>query len=105
IRRASLPKFANRRRARARRLRARIEQLIDQVLLNCERLLADLRNYPLRPATQYSSQAATLTGLTSTSLLELAIGIARGFIASGSSSTRSTCWQTHLSRRRHSPAI
>src|SRR6266568_4018883 len=36
-------------------------------------------------------QAATLVGLTSRSLLELAIGIARGFIASGISRTRSTC--------------
>ena len=36
-------------------------------------------------------QAATLVGLTSRSLLELVIGIARGFIASGISRTRSTC--------------
>jgi hypothetical protein len=36
-------------------------------------------------------QAATLVGLTSRSLLELAIGIDRGFIASGMSRTRSTC--------------
>ena len=36
-------------------------------------------------------QAATLVGLTSRSLLELAIGIARGFIASGISRKRSTC--------------
>jgi hypothetical protein len=36
-------------------------------------------------------QAANLVGLTSSSLLELVIGIARGFIASGSSRTRSTC--------------
>ena len=36
-------------------------------------------------------QAATLVGLTSRSLLELAIGIARGFIDSGISRTRSTC--------------
>jgi hypothetical protein len=36
-------------------------------------------------------QAATLVGLTSRSLLELAIGTARGFIASGISRTRSTC--------------
>jgi hypothetical protein len=36
-------------------------------------------------------QAATLVGLTSSSLPELVIGIARGFIASGSSRTRSTC--------------
>ena len=36
-------------------------------------------------------QAATLLGLTSRSLLELAIGIERGFIASGISRTRSTC--------------
>src|SRR5258708_39514630 len=36
-------------------------------------------------------QAAILVGLTSRSLLELAIGIARGFIASGISRTRSTC--------------
>ena len=35
--------------------------------------------------------AATLVGLTSSSLLELAIGIARGFMASGISRTRSTC--------------
>ena|SRR5437588_1004272 len=36
-------------------------------------------------------QAATLVGLTSRSLLELVIGIARGFIASGISRTRLTC--------------
>jgi Respiratory-chain NADH dehydrogenase, 49 Kd subunit len=36
-------------------------------------------------------QAATLVGLTSRGLLELAIGIARGFIASGISRSRSTC--------------
>ena len=36
-------------------------------------------------------QAATLVGLTSKSLLELVFGIARGFIASGISRTRSTC--------------
>jgi hypothetical protein len=36
-------------------------------------------------------QAATLVGLTSRSLLELAIGIDRDFIASGISRTRSTC--------------
>jgi hypothetical protein len=36
-------------------------------------------------------QAATLVGLTSSSLPELVIGIVRGFIASGSSRTRSTC--------------
>ena len=36
-------------------------------------------------------QAATLVALTSRSLLELVIGIARGFIASGISRTRSTC--------------
>ena len=36
-------------------------------------------------------QAATLVGLTSRSLLVLVIGIARGFIASGISRTRSTC--------------
>ena len=36
-------------------------------------------------------QAATLVGLTSRTLPELAIGIARGFIASGISRTRSTC--------------
>src|SRR5258707_11848975 len=36
-------------------------------------------------------QAATLLGLTSRSLLEFAIGIDRGFIASGISRTRSTC--------------
>src|SRR5580692_4466164 len=36
-------------------------------------------------------QAATLVGLTSRTLLELAIGIDRGFIASGISRTRSTC--------------
>jgi hypothetical protein len=36
-------------------------------------------------------QAATLVCLTSKSLPELAIGIARGFIASGISRTRSTC--------------
>ena len=36
-------------------------------------------------------QAATWVGLTSRSLLELVIGIARGFIASGISRTRSTC--------------
>jgi hypothetical protein len=36
-------------------------------------------------------QAATLVGLTSRSLLSLVIGIARGFIASGISRTRSTC--------------
>ena len=36
-------------------------------------------------------QAATLVGWTSRTLLELAIGIARGFIASGISRTRSTC--------------
>jgi hypothetical protein len=37
------------------------------------------------------AQAATLVGLTSRSLLELAIGIERGFIVSGISRTRSTC--------------
>jgi len=37
------------------------------------------------------SQAATLVGFTSRSLLELVIGIARGFIASGISRTRLTC--------------
>jgi hypothetical protein len=36
-------------------------------------------------------QAATLVGVTSRSLLEFAIGIDRGFIASGISRTRSTC--------------
>ena len=36
-------------------------------------------------------QAATMVGLTSRSLLVLVIGIARGFIASGISRTRSTC--------------
>ncbi len=36
-------------------------------------------------------QAATLVGLTFRTLPELAIGIARGFIASGISRTRSTC--------------
>ena len=36
-------------------------------------------------------QAATLVGLTSRSLLELVIGIARGFMVSGISRTRSTC--------------
>jgi hypothetical protein len=36
------------------------------------------------------AQAATLVGLTSRRLLELVIGIARGFIASGISRTRST---------------
>ena len=35
--------------------------------------------------------AAILVGLTSRILLELVIGIARGFIASGISRTRSTC--------------
>ena len=35
--------------------------------------------------------AAILIGLTSRTLLELAIGIARGFIDSGISRTRSTC--------------
>ena len=42
---------------------------------------------PIKPG----GQAATWVGLTSRSLLELAIGIARGFIASGISCTRSTC--------------
>jgi hypothetical protein len=36
-------------------------------------------------------QAATLVGVTSRTLLEFAIGIDRGFIASGISRTRSTC--------------
>jgi hypothetical protein len=36
-------------------------------------------------------QAATFVGLTSRTLLELVIGIARGFIASGISRTRSMC--------------
>jgi hypothetical protein len=36
-------------------------------------------------------QAATLVGLTSRRLLELAIGITRDFMASGISRTRSTC--------------
>jgi hypothetical protein len=36
-------------------------------------------------------QAATLVGLTSRTLLEFAIGIIRGFMASGISRTRSTC--------------
>jgi hypothetical protein len=36
-------------------------------------------------------QAATLVGLTSRSLLELAIGIDRGFMTSGTSRTSSTC--------------
>jgi hypothetical protein len=36
-------------------------------------------------------QAATLVGLVSGILLELVIGTARGFIASGISRTRSTC--------------
>ncbi len=40
---------------------------------------------------QSEPQAATLVGLTSKSLLELVIGIARGFIASGISRTRLTC--------------
>ena len=37
------------------------------------------------------SQAATLVGATSRTLPELTIGIARGFMASGTSRTRSTC--------------
>src|SRR6266852_3798092 len=41
--------------------------------------------------TRSEPQAATLPGLTSRSLLEFAIGIDRGFIASGISRTRSTC--------------
>src|ERR1700740_1263948 len=40
---------------------------------------------------QSDLQAATLVGWTSRTLLELAIGIARGFIASGISRTRSMC--------------
>ena len=36
-------------------------------------------------------QAATLVGATSSTLSELTIGIARGFMASGTSRTRSTC--------------
>ena len=40
---------------------------------------------------QSAAQAATWVGLTSRSLLKLAIGIARGFIASGISRARSTC--------------
>src|SRR6266478_3264335 len=43
------------------------------------------------PQNLSEPQAATLVGLTSRRLLELAIGIARGFIASGISRTRSTC--------------
>jgi hypothetical protein len=41
--------------------------------------------------TRSEPQAATLPGMTSSSLLEFAIGIDRGFIASGISRTRSTC--------------
>src|ERR1700722_16221364 len=40
---------------------------------------------------QSDPQAATLVGWTSRTLLELAIGIARGFIASGISRSRSMC--------------
>src|SRR4029077_8272496 len=40
---------------------------------------------------QSDPQAASLVGWTSRTLLELAIGIARGFIASGTSRTRSMC--------------
>src|SRR5947209_7791282 len=43
-------------------------------------------------------QAASLAALASRSLLELVIGIARGFIASGISRTRSTC-KSPFSRR------
>jgi hypothetical protein len=46
---------------------------------------------PERSQNLSEPQAATLVGLTSRRLLELAIGIARGFIASGISRTRSTC--------------
>jgi hypothetical protein len=46
---------------------------------------------PERSQNSSEPQAATLVGLTSRRLLELAIGIARGFIASGISRTRSTC--------------
>jgi hypothetical protein len=49
-------------------------------------------------------QAATLVGLTSRSLLELAIGIDRGFMASGISRTRSTC-RSPFSRLARDPAI
>jgi hypothetical protein len=46
----------------------------------------------LRPSPEVCClQAATLVGLTSRTLLELAIGITRGFMASGISRSRSTC--------------
>jgi hypothetical protein len=45
----------------------------------------------LSNCTRLEPQAATLVGLTSRSLLEFAIGINRGFMASGISRTRSTC--------------
>jgi hypothetical protein len=41
-------------------------------------------------------QATTLVGRTYRTLLELAIGIARGFIASGISRTRSMCRSVRL---------
>ena len=59
-----------------------------------ERALAQNESAPggapkFQPRSEH--QAATLVALTSRSLLELVIGIARGFIASGISRTRSTC--------------
>jgi hypothetical protein len=45
----------------------------------------------LQNSTAQRPQAAAFVDLISRSLLELAIGIARGFIASGISRTRSTC--------------
>ncbi len=54
-----------------------------------ERKRPESRGAPkIQPAVP---QAATLVGLTSRSLLELAIGIDRGFMASGTSRTSSTC--------------
>src|SRR5580704_9395416 len=51
-----------------------------------------VRHFDQAPKIQWPvPQAATLVGLTSRSLLELVIGIDRGFIASGISRTRSTC--------------
>src|ERR1700732_2945531 len=58
----------------------------------------------LRKFNRLVPQAATLVGLTSRSLLELAIGIDRGFMASGISRTRSTC-RSPFSGLARDPAI
>ena len=62
----------------------------DQKLLVASGQRKRLGNRGAPKFNRSKSQAATLVGLTSKSLLELAIGIARGFIASGISRSRST---------------